>query len=219
MQFSVEIPDGKGGEIPLWKVIPEWNGTQREITATGRQLGEGDYFANAPEYAQSGRVLDAISVGKLTLYNSHDNPRYRVGQVRKLQPGRGKPSVWYRKQMAGAATVYQYAHELQFEHTSESYATADKGWLLNMGFRPVRIRIKSMVELDVREMTDAQAQRTGFPSAVDYLMWWVNQYLKAHKWTRDDWEYHKQHPELWMDEYNHLYAMVYIGFEFEGDKS
>jgi len=180
MEFSVKVPDGKGGKTPLWRAIPEWAGTSREITATGRRWGEGDYFSIG-----YGKVA-----GKYTLYNANDKMRYQEDQTRAIQPSRTGAGVWYCKQMAGAATVYQYAHELQFEHTPESYATADNGWLSNMGFRPARIRILSLEKIRVVRMTDQQAQRTGFNHSIAYGDWWLRQY-------GGDVDY-----------------MVYIGFEF-----
>ena len=189
MEFSVKVPDGKGGEIPLWRAIPEWAGTSREITATGRRWGEGDYFG---DYKGCHALFsqDKQQIPLPHQMTPKKRVKYYVGQTRAIQPSRTGAGVGYRKQMAGAATVYQYAHELQFEHTAESYATADKGWLLNMGFHPARIRILSLEKIRIVRMTDQQAQRTGFNHSIAYGDWWLRQY-------GGDADY-----------------MVYIGFEF-----
>ena len=212
MQFSVEV-NGK----PLWQRIIEGDGYNgQSVTATGRQWKDGDYFANAPKYKHSGRILEAIAAGKLTLYNSNGNQRYRVGQIRTLIPGRGKPEVWYRRSSDGKFTYSQQGEEYNLwvlEYINRK-GNDLKDWLTVRGFRPARIRITDLSKLDVREMTDAQAQRTGFPNAVDYLAWWTGQYIKSHnKWNLADWAYHKQHPELWLADGNYQFAMLYIGFE------
>ena len=214
MEFSVKVPDGKGGKTPLWRAIPEWAGTSREITATGRRWGEGEYFSEDPMCCTTNKYPP----GKLTLYNANDNIRYRVGQTRAICPSRTGAGVWYRKSLSttpgtiGCKPI-EYAHELQFEHTTETYAIGDKSWLSNMGFHPARLRITSLQKLDVRRMTDEQAQRAGFESAGEYLDWWARQY---------DVQYRKLLTRLseplsdWKFDYSpdELYICVYIGFEF-----
>ena len=200
MQFSVET-DG----VKLWQRIIEQAGTDSAITATSRPWGEGDYLDKVPKYLHLERVLDAIAEGKLTLYNIDDNPRYRVGQVRVLQPGRNKPGVWYRKSLSttvGSIECSQIEYNSK-EQWIEEYANRKTilslaDWRIGHAYHPARIRILTLDKLDVRNMTDEQARRTGFASAVDYLAWWASHYDKAYvDWTQDDWEYHKQRPDFY----------------------
>lgn len=214
MQFSVEVTATNGGTIPLCKAIVERAGTSDAITATGRQWGKRDYFSGG-DYEFSRQK---------TLYNANDNLRYRVGQELAIQTGRGKPGVWYRQRYLGN---YDYEHEKDWRSQYENYKQKNayqstyENWLRFRLFRPARIRITSLEKLDVREMTDAQARRTGFELAVDYLAWWATQYDKAyHGWTDCDWEHEKKRPELWSEGFSYrpdeLYTMVFIGFEFIG---
>lgn len=202
--FAVEIDD-----VKLWQRIIEQAGTDRAITATGRTWGEGDYFAD-------------YSVGKWQdvhgLYSPDIMPmppkveprkrvKYYVGQTRAIQPGRTHSGVWY-KQRANGTYLYSY------NHPPSLYGNFRKD-----GFHPARIRITSLEKLDVRQMTDEQARRTGFSCAVDYLTWWVIQYRIIRKFSES--ELHRALPDRAhyltrfiydgpMDKFSNLF----IGFEF-----
>ena len=224
MQFSVEIPDGNSGTILLWRAIPKRAGKSNAITATGRPLGKGDYFAPT--------TFDSTNI-TMALYNSDDNLRYRIGRTRAIQPGRNKPGVWYRKIRRGIDNPrieYEYLHESKEYEILCSHGY-DNGltrlqWGKQAGFRPARNRITSLEKLDVRQMTDKQARRTGFASAGEYLNWWARQYDR--RVNLDPVEIrmevtnnvHRYTPKLeklsilLQHRPAELYTMLYIGFEF-----
>lgn len=208
MQFSA-IVNGK----PLLERIVEGDGYNGQpVTMTGRPWREGYRFNEDAEYC----ISDTVPNGNLALYKS-DKKLYYIGQTRALQPGRGKPGVWWRKTEAFGVQTISYSQKYH------DLVGIDELQMAEFGFRPARIRITSLEKQDVREMTDAQAQRTGFPSAVDYLAWWVNQYeAKAEyqtaiaidgKYPKHVWDFQKveNRPAS-------IYTALMVGFEFVGEE-
>jgi len=196
--FQVKIDDK-----PLWQRIIERDGYNGQpVTATGRMWKD----TYQPLVGLDGNITHILIKHKGAMLGDKLRRHYYVGQTRALLPGRGKPGVWYRKRFVGeypARTEYDYMPVAL--HDTECW---DK-----IGFRPARIRITSLQKLDVRQMTDAQAQRTGFSSAVEYLMWWAIQYDSVFRHCTTQ-SLVTVSPADILTRPAAIYTAVFIGFEF-----
>lgn len=199
-QFSAQLTRD-GVTRPIW----EWLARGKDITAIGSLWKPGWHF------------------GVLALYTAKRYKQYHVGQSHAVMYQHGKPAVWYRQ----AANKFQFAHQQSsgFYHplTYEQVAQQKgKEWLSGNHFIPLRIRITSLEKIDVRRMTDEQAQRTGFASTGDYLAWWFTQYDGMYK---DGFEVditgrfieHAYDEGLYSvnNLANQLYTALFVGFETE----
>ena len=215
MEFSVEIDN-----VHLWQRIIEQAGTPNAITATGRRWGEGNYFG---DYNGCHALFsqDKQQIPLPHQMTPKKRVKYYVGQTRAIQPSRTGAGVWYRKSKPNIhGTVecqpIEYAHETQTLSQPQTYwdfAEGNKPLLRGCGFRPARIRIKTLQKLDVRKMSDEQALRTGFPGPIQYLMWWAIQYDSLFQ----GWDMQSLATDSPANIYkrpDELYTCVYIGFEF-----
>lgn len=106
--------------------------------------------------------------------NIGGNPRYEIGKTYAVQAGRGKRALWWKEDedefvhcgdRVGLGILYSDGDALPGEKI-------DKSWLWYHGYAPLRIRITSLRDEDVRQISAEDAAAEGFASPEDFLAVW-----------------------------------------------
>lgn len=119
-------------------------------------------------------------------------PVYVCGHTYAVQPGRGKPAIWWRK----ANNATEYAH-MSYSIEDDLYAihgnypvegdemSSDYEYLKEFpaqlkehGYQEARIRITDIREGDVRNISGEDAKAEGFESTLDFLATWIEMHDK-----------------------------------------
>jgi hypothetical protein len=117
---------------------------------------------------------DYLSADGLTVYNAKGHIRFQVGQVKCVQPGRGKAGVWVDKARIGTnlpATFDDYIVDCR-EQGIDVLQRPDF-------FIPLRIRITAIAREDVRQISAADALSEGGYTTRKYIQLWSSLYDKT----------------------------------------
>lgn len=117
---------------------------------------------------------------------------YKVGKSYAVQPGRGKPGIWFAidddtgkpyyahqtvlLDFKTTVTDWERAHQELFSHNGKANPEA---WLNNNGYKPLRILLTNIRQEDARNISDADAIEEGFKSKWHFLQTWCGMYDKA----------------------------------------
>jgi len=103
--------------------------------------------------------------------DTSDTFDYMVGKSYAVQPGRGKPGIWYRESdMTGTGIEYW-----QGETDKVTLSI-----LPNWGWKRLRYLIKAIRKEDVRRISDHDLTREGFGSPFEFWETWVGMHDKSY---------------------------------------
>lgn len=102
---------------------------------------------------------------------------WHQGHEYSVQPGRGKPTIWWRQGHIGV----EYAHvALKDGQTYWESCDGDKKELSAYGFTPLRVRITNIRRQDVRRISDEDVKAEGFSTPLDFLSTWCQMHGTEH---------------------------------------
>lgn len=120
---------------------------------------------------------------------SNDRMVYEWSKSYAVQPGRGKPALWWRAN--GLTSEVQIGKPGGGHDQSRLVFTVDEP-LPPLAWRQLRIRITNIRRERLQDITDADARAEGCQSAVDYLDLWdeINGKRKGARW--------EDNPKVWV---------------------
>lgn len=107
---------------------------------------------------------DALTEGGHRLFRC-DHQVYAIGNTYAVQPGRGKPGIWWGAWGDGM----KYPIHVRYAHEQGIEPSDAEAW----GYRPLRIRVRTIHQEDVRDMSPEGVKAEGFASKEAFLRTWI----------------------------------------------
>ena len=156
----------------------------------------GELKTNTRRLVKAGEKLFELTTVKgvkvpIGVLSANGNMKWAIGKSYAVQPGRGKPAIWWREveipdgaYEIGAFPSYQiiYAHQASSPDGHETfydYSGGNEYILRNAGYQPLRIRITDIRREDVRKISEADARAEGFTSSLEFLRVWCGMHDKG----------------------------------------
>lgn len=110
-----------------------------------------------------------------------DECRFKVGKTYAVQPGRGKPAVWWRRNEDGTieytTDVIEYRPTFNGYHSEVDYSDLTRidrrDFYRSHSYQPARILITNIGFQDVRAISDEDARAEGFDNRFEFWNTWV----------------------------------------------
>ena len=107
------------------------------------------------------------SWGSIVAVRSNGRDVYALNHTYAVQSGRGKAAMWISPN-GGVAEGVEHYWDIEYE----SMRRDNRGWMKELGWREVRIRLTEICQEDVRDISNEDVRAEGYNHVRDFLHVW-----------------------------------------------